>query len=799
MKNYNRKILVSAFICAWILFTCLTSKATNKDCLDDQIFLSCELTSNIKKDIAEGYRAFIILPNTPIGNALNDVNNFLSKNQNDVIVFIFKDSVTNLGSKLNQHQIIKFIAIPEQNKLDNLSACKQNGKQLFIFTPGKTPLSYATKNQICDYTVPNNFPQAIESGFSGNSANNLVLFDIDKNFNKYSDSLQLQPELIPELFNKHTGKLPNFFLTRNANAYFHYKILMEKHAWYTANVTHDDKPLHGISWKEIPEMVSHGKIHTYEGNISPQKNGFRFSPDVFRFNKINSVDTKFFIATPKELDDELALSLEFDKNINNLATGTIEAAHSNISYVKDTHKGWCASFNGESQYIDYATAIPLQENITVSVWVNPTKIDYNRSIIGKGEAFSVKIREGKLLFTSPDIKDHSSDSIVVRKNEWQQLTFVFSAAKNVRFFRNGLFVGEKKVTETNHTNQSLLIGTNLWDEYFEGMMDDLRIWNRALNDEEVNLIYTQNIDIEKSFETTQIVLLALLAFIVSLRLFFRKKISFKRNEKNLSLQNTKPETSTVLQEELAQIDGASIRLFGGFHVVNREGKDLTALFSTRRKQLFIIVLIDTFRKGGISSKKLTDNLWPGHSIESAKNNKSTQTQRLRDILSQKTGIHIDFKNKKWKINLEDDVYCDIKQYFVLLNQLKNENQLICNTNLLEEFLSIIEKGALLPNMEEEWLDEFKSKVSDELLECLLPLYNNKEYLKNNKLVLRLSDTLLTFDPLNEMALTHKVNTLYRLEKKTLALECLEHFSKYYQKCYNQPFDTSTLNPFNKNS
>lgn len=793
MKNYSRTILVSTFICAWILFTCLTSKAIEKNCLDDHIFLTCELSDNIDAKLKKGYRAFIIPPNASFHAILTQTNQFLEQTEEELIVFIIKEVNPEIETQLKQDPIFSFLATPAQEKLNDLTSCLENNKRLFIFSSETSTLFYSTENYICNYTVPSNFPSEVESGYSGNRSNDFVLFNMDTIKQNWPDSLASNLELIPKIFNAYTGKLPNFFATEFPDSFYKFLSFTKQKTWFTANVTHNNKPLREVLWKEFPEMISHGKIHTYEETISPQKNGFRFSPDVFRFNELNSVDTKVFIATSKKLDDELALSLEFDKNIKNSITGSIEASHSNISYVKDSQRGWCGAFNGKSQYIDYASAIELQENITVSVWVKPAKIDKNRSILGKGLAFSVKIRDGKLLFTSPDIQDHTSDSIV-RKNDWQHLTFVFSSAKNVRFFINGLFVGEKIVTENKHTNQSLLIGTNLWDEYFEGLMDDLCIWNRALNDEEVKLIYTQDIDRNEHSETTYIVLLAILIFIIFLIIVLRKKIPIKQNEKKINLTN---KSFTGVKKETPQIEGASIKLFGGFHVLNRDGEDLTPLFSKRRKQLFIIVLIDTFRKGGISSKKLTDSLWPGYSVESAKNNKSTQTQRLREVLSQNSGICIDFTNKKWKINLESDVSCDIKQYFILLNQLTNQHSF--HSNLLEEFLSIVENGALLPNMEEEWLDEFKSKVSDELLECLLPLYSNTEITKNNKLVLRLSDTLLTFDPLNEIALTNKVNTLYKLEKKTLALECLEHFSKYYQKCYNQPFDTSVLKLLNKNS
>ena len=766
-------------------------EALGKNSLDDHILLSCETKGNINAKLSAGYRAFIVLPDASIDDLLNDAYRLLTREEEAIVSFIFKQSYPGLEEQLKHHQILRYLASPGQDRLDDLAACRQKGKRFFVFAPGKSTFHYPTEDYICDYSVPSNFPSEIEKGFSGNPVNDFVIFKMDLQNHTLTDSLMKQPELVPQLFNTYTGKLPNFFVTDHPDTFFAFKSFWEQYDWFSANVILNKKPLQGISWKEIPEMNSYGKIHTRKNRISPQKSGFRFSPDVFQFNAINSNETKFFYATPKQLTDELVLSLEFNKKIKNSVAGTAETPYCNIEYVKDSKRGWCGLFNGKGHYVDYATGIDIEDNITISVWVNPAEINQNHSIIGKGEAFSVKFKEGKLLFTSPDIMDHFSDSIVVRENEWQHLAFVFSAGKKIRFFRNGLFVGEKKAAEITPTNNSLLIGTNLWDEYFEGMMDDLAIWNRDLSDEEIKQVYKQGLNVDNDTRNHTELFLGLLILIIAGITTYILIGSRRKKEKRMQLHHVNKEPERIIsKKELPQIKGPAIQIFGGFQFINRDGEDLTARFSTRRKQLFITVLLATFRKDGISSKQLTDNLWPGYTSESAKNNRSTQIQRLREIFSQNSGVYIDFTNKKWKINFLDDVYCDLVQYFALLDQLKKEEKGNYNNRLLEQLLLVIEKGAVLPQMEEEWLDEFKSKISDELLEYLLPLYQNQDFLANQRLVVRLSDALLIFDPLNESVLKHKVRALLQLGKNTLAHECLEHFSKYYQQCYNQAFETS---------
>lgn len=340
------------------------------------------------------------------------------------------------------------------------------------------------------------FPAQVESGFSGNPANDLILFRVDSSIQTLPDSLTAHSHQVPILFNTFTGKLPNFFITDCTDTFEAFHNYMAQQSWYTTNVLYNNQPLSGVSWKEIPELISYGKIHIRQSKISPQKSGFRFSPDVFQFNSFTARDTKVFYASPTLLANKMVLSLKFNESIANLV-GKTNASYSNLEYCKDVTREWCGFFNGKDHFIDFNTAIELEDNITICVWVQPTSIAGNHSILGKGEAFSVKCRDGRLLFTTPGIQDHLSDSVVVRENEWQHLAFVFSANKGVRFFKNGVFIGEKEAADFIPSNHSLLVGTNLWDEFFEGMMDDLAIWNRALSDEEIGRVYAQGLDEER--------------------------------------------------------------------------------------------------------------------------------------------------------------------------------------------------------------------------------------------------------------------------------------------------------------
>ncbi len=767
------------------------SLLVGKNSLDDLVLLSCKVDGNIAQRLDDGYRGFIVQSNPPVRVILSEINLFLENNKDEIITLVVEQGGAIFLNELENSPAKQHLAIPEKYSFRDLNACKAGGKRLFVFAPEDSPLSFSAEKYICGYKVPAKFPEEIGSGFKGKPGNDLVVFDIGTVSSSLPDSLKNNPELVPGLFNLYTGKLPNFFVTGNKKVFGAYHRAFTKQTWVTANAVFGQKSLKGVNWQEMPLMTSFGKIHTTQLVLSPYKDGYHFSPDIFTFNDKTSENTKIFYARQKSLKEEMVLYLAFEQNTDNRIGKNNNISYSNVKYLKDKSRGWCSVFNGKDSYIDFDKDIVFHENFTVSAWVKPSKIDGNRSIIGKGKTLSIKFKDGRMLFTSPAIKDHIMDSALVVPNQWQHLTYVISNSHTVKFYKNGRLAETQKAERIEPTEYSLLIGTNLWDESFVGMMDDLIIWNRTLSDEEVKLLYER--ELEKNGGTNKkkyigaLALLAALSF--SLLFYFmankkRKRDLKRRNGLNkLSAQPNSP----------VKIKAPYINFFGGFKVVNRNEEELTTCFSPRRKQIFILVLIKTLKEKGISSKQLTDHLWAGYSAKSAKNNRSTQIQRIRETLALNSGANIAYSDKKWTISFDDDVYCDLADFFRLVKELKNIGTNDLNFGLLDKLIRIIEKGALLPNMDDEWLDGFKSRIADDLLDTLLPLYIVEGFTVHKEWVLRLSRALMIFDPLNETLLAHQINAQVGLGRNTQAHETLEHFGKTYLQCYGEPFNKSISN------
>ena len=163
-------------------------------------------------------------------------------------------------------------------------------------------------------------------------------------------------------------------------------------------------------------------------------------------------------------------------------------------------------------------------------------------------------------------------------------------------------------------------------------------------------------------------------------------------------------------------------------------------------------------------------------------------KRIREILSENTGVSIDYDNKNWKIEIEEGVGWDFSTYSYFKNEIstKGEDKKIIEANV-NGLLNVINQGVLLPNMHFEWLDPFKSQLSEEVVEVLTPLMENDQLKLDNELKLKISNSIFSLDPLNERALKFKIKLLIAEGNHTLAKNAFDQFCNAYANFYGEPY------------
>ncbi len=617
-----------------------------------------------------------------------------------------------------------------------------------------------------------------------------TLFEIEvcKEFNLISvDSLKSKKEIdffLEELLYR-KGVVPDIISSPFIKDIKYLKKEFYKKPIYKARITYNNEELNKVGWKEFPHLETCGVFRTSASTLSPQKRGFMFSPDIYNFTDENRriSGPKTFRAIKYEIEEKLRYSLPLDGQVANLANKDDKSTATDVEFEKDIFRDKRVSiFNGTSSYIDIRSRPEGRlEEISISAWIKPDEVDGSFSLIGKGEAFSAKIYDGRLQFTTTGIKDHTTSKAVIKKGEWSHVAFVYVPTQKLHVYVNGSLIEEIAASDIRQTDHALLIGTNLWGQYYSGLMSDLKIWDRALSDDEIKNVYLKKTGSDQhSFFTDNWMYLTGLFLILIIPAFF----IFRRKP------TVKPEIQLPEEKPLAPVQQSiqlnSINLLNGFKVWNKKGEDITSKLPPKRRELLILILLFTLRDGGITSKKLSDILWPGFPSENKKNNRSTQIKELRKTLEKQLGAEILFEDKKWKFQFSEIGKVDV---FILNNVLpdfwSSEKKIHSEIQAIE-FARIVSKGPLLPQVEVEWLDAIKAEYNSRVLDLLTPFLEN-EALDNSKKI-EIIEAILVVDPLFEPAVRKKVSCLLQQEKYGSAKKTVENYKKLYESYYSETID-----------
>ena len=172
-------------------------------------------------------------------------------------------------------------------------------------------------------------------------------------------------------------------------------------------------------------------------------------------------------------------------------TGAISGA----TWVTTGKFGNALNFNGSSNLVTVADAndLDLTTTMTLEAWVNPNVLSNWRTVILKerpsGLSYALyahdTARPSAYINTGgSDVSADGSASLPV--NTWSHVAATYDGVI-LRLYVNGSQVGSRSVTGTMVASTSPLRfgGNTVWGEYFSGLIDEVRIYNRALSADEI--------------------------------------------------------------------------------------------------------------------------------------------------------------------------------------------------------------------------------------------------------------------------------------------------------------------------
>ena len=283
-------------------------------------------------------------------------------------------------------------------------------------------------------------------------------------------------------------------------------------------------------------------------------------------------------------------------------------------------------------------------------------------------------------------------------------------------------------------------------------------------------------------------------------LFVRKKRGKQRNavlESSSVLMSPpvgrEPDKSVQGKETLAKEDLESslvrpnaVYLFGPFTVIDRNGRDITHLFSSRLRQVFIYILLHSTHNGVLSAS-LNEVFWPDKPDDKVKNLKGVTINQIRKNLAELDGVEL-VDDKGYFRLVFTDCYCDYFRFRTLKNAEEVENELGI----------LLMRGKFLDGMDAGMMDHFKQKV-EEFLSSFLPLEIERLYQQHKyDAVIRFCNVLFRVDPVNELALAYGMHALNHTGSSQEAILQYSLFVREYRQMMNEEYSTSYAELMSKN-
>jgi len=156
-------------------------------------------------------------------------------------------------------------------------------------------------------------------------------------------------------------------------------------------------------------------------------------------------------------------------------------------------------FDGVNDFANVSHSVSLQPSssgtISVSVWINSSFSGQNSTIVIKNYddtqlSYDLELYEGKCCFSVNATQSAACWDTLLAANEWAHLVGVYNGTHNLIYVNGALKNSSSYVNGIKSSSSPLLIGRkNIWGNYFNGTIDEVRIYKKALTADEIKENY----------------------------------------------------------------------------------------------------------------------------------------------------------------------------------------------------------------------------------------------------------------------------------------------------------------------
>jgi len=204
----------------------------------------------------------------------------------------------------------------------------------------------------------------------------------------------------------------------------------------------------------------------------------------------------------------------FSGNVNDTSGNNLNGTNNGATFTTDRNGNADSAchFNNTNITIPNSGNIDFSQGFTLAAWVN-TEEDRYASIIdkfpncGTNYGFRLNGRLGGSFWAEKGCYGSGTFtfSTAVPLNTWHHVVAIIGTDNVIKIYLDGVLSGENPTGSMNLANSEIFnIGSGRGVEYFVGKIDDVGIWNRALNQSEITTLYQSiQMGIEDNFEVNE--------------------------------------------------------------------------------------------------------------------------------------------------------------------------------------------------------------------------------------------------------------------------------------------------------
>lgn len=152
-------------------------------------------------------------------------------------------------------------------------------------------------------------------------------------------------------------------------------------------------------------------------------------------------------------------------------------------------QGMALEFSDPSQTASTAEPGPVYPEFTLSAWIRPNDLTRVNTVFSFGNSAAFRTHGTRLRFTVHGLKNHDTSTGLLASGTWTHVAVSFRAATpgGAKFYVNGVLHQSVDTSSISTSTPGIWrVGASLTqEEWFKGLIDEVRLYNRVLNDSEI--------------------------------------------------------------------------------------------------------------------------------------------------------------------------------------------------------------------------------------------------------------------------------------------------------------------------